>query len=91
MDEKLSREKYRVETYGGPTGRPVRSSLISSVSDSSAQPGLSISTDRAIIQFDADAFYGELNVNRQPQNGQCAQIYMPTPHKEPVPDGFFAT
>ena len=63
MDEKLSREQYRLETYGGPTGRPIQSSLLPSAPDSSVEPGLPISTDKAIIQFDADAFYGELNAN----------------------------
>lgn len=62
MDEKVSREQYRLRTYGGPAGRPTQSSHLPSASDTSAEPGLSISTDRAIIQFDADAFYGELIV-----------------------------
>ena len=59
MEEKLSREQYRVRTYGGPTGRATQSSIHPTASDSSAEPGLPISTSRAIIQFDADAFYGK--------------------------------
>jgi len=56
MDEKISREQYRLRTYGGPDGRPIQSSLPTSANN---EPGVPISTDRAIIQFDADAFYAQ--------------------------------
>ncbi len=61
MEEKSSREQYRVRIYGGPTGRATQSSVLPSASDPTGDPGLPISTSRAIIQFDADAFYGKVD------------------------------
>lgn len=61
MDEKLSREQYRVRTYGGPQGRPLTPCLSGApASDKLAESGLPITTDKYIIQFDADAFYAQV-------------------------------
>ncbi|CAL5220492.1 g2519 [Coccomyxa viridis] len=67
MEEKSSREQYRVRTYGGPTGRATQSSVLPSASDPTGDPGLPISTSRAIIQFDADAFYAQVEEGRNPR------------------------
>ena len=51
MDEKLSREQNRVETYGGPIGRPIQS-FLPFASKLSVEPGLSIRDrlGRSVIQ-----------------------------------------
>ena len=61
MDEKKSREQYRVRTYGGPQGRPLTPCLSGAPgSGKLAEPGVPITTDRYILQFDADAFYAQV-------------------------------
>ena len=62
-DEKVSREHYRLKTYGGPQGRPLQPCIPNDpVSVTGAAPGCTLSTDRAIIQFDADAFYAQVSL-----------------------------
>ena len=60
-DGKFSREQHRLKMYGGPQVRPWQPCFPRDLgSGTGAAPSCTLSTDRAIIQFDADAFYAQV-------------------------------